>query len=69
MTVNMGKADRGIRLLLAAALLIAAFTSDIASSGALHWLVITVAAVFALTAIVGNCPLYSLIGIRTCRVS
>ncbi|MBA5779447.1 DUF2892 domain-containing protein [Stappia sp. F7233] len=69
MTVNMGKADRSIRLVVAAVLLVAAFTSEVASSGALHWLAIAVAAVFALTALVGNCPLYSLVGIRTCRVS
>lgn len=69
MTVNMGKADRSIRLVLAVVLLIAAFSTEAASSGALHWLAIAVAAISALTAFVGNCPLYSLIGIKTCRVS
>ncbi len=48
-------------------LLFAAFGLAAAATGVLHWLAIVVAAVFVLTAAVGFCPLYSLVGLRTCR--
>ncbi|WP_286192792.1 DUF2892 domain-containing protein [Stappia sp. BW2] len=66
---NMGTIDRGIRVFVAIILLGISFGSAFASSGVLHWVLIAVALVFLLTAAVGNCPLYSLIGIRTCRAS
>ncbi|MEQ8365752.1 MAG: DUF2892 domain-containing protein [Roseicyclus sp.] len=69
MTKNMGKIDRGVRLLAAVALVAIAFGTEVASVGVLHWLALGVAAVFTLTAIVGNCPLYSIVGIKTCRAS
>lgn len=69
MRTNMGTIDRVLRLVVAAGLLYAAFGTAFAADGALHWAAIAVAVVFALTAIVGNCPLYSILGIRTCRVA
>lgn len=67
MTTNMGKFDRSARLLIAVALVFAALGANLLGSGALFWLALIVAAVFTLTAFVGNCPLYSLIGLKTCR--
>ena len=67
MTTNMGKLDRGLRLVVAAVLVWAAFGTAVAAAGVLHWLALIVAAVFVLTALVGNCPLYSIVGLRTCR--
>ncbi len=67
MTTNMGKTDRGLRVLLAAFLMFLAFGTGLGSVGILHWLFIIVAAVFVLTAITGNCPLYSVAGIKTCK--
>jgi len=69
MTVNMGKIDRGLRLVMTAVLAYAAFATDSLGTGVLYWAALAVAAVFALTALVGNCPLYSILGIRTCPVS
>lgn len=69
MTVNMGKIDRGLRLVLAAILVYAAFATEALGAGPLFWIALAVAAVFTLTALVGNCPLYSIVGIRTCRVT
>ena len=66
MTTNMGKIDRGLRLIIAAVLLYVAIGTTILGSGILFWLAMIVAAVFTLTAIVGNCPLYSVIGVKTC---
>lgn len=66
MTVNMGKLDRGLRLIVAAALFYTAFATGIFGSGLLFWGALVVAVIFTLTALIGNCPLYSLIGINTC---
>ncbi|MGR3803383.1 YgaP family membrane protein [Marinibacterium profundimaris] len=67
MHVNMGKADRAIRIAIAAVLLYLAFGTALAAAGLLHWLAIAVAAIFVLTSLVGLCPLYSIIGLKTCR--
>jgi hypothetical protein len=69
MTTNMGKIDRGIRIAVAVVLLGLAFGTGFAATGVLHWLLIAIAAVFLLTSVLGNCPLYSLIGIKTCRMN
>lgn len=67
MSVNMGKIDRLLRLVIAVGLVWLAYGSAVAASGALHWLALVVAAVMAITAVIGNCPLYSLVGLKTCR--
>ena len=66
MTKNMGKMDRGGRLLIAAVLAFLALGAGVLT-GLLFWVALVVAAVFTLTAFVGNCPLYSVIGLKTCR--
>ncbi|MFO8126128.1 DUF2892 domain-containing protein [Yoonia sp.] len=67
MTTNMGKIDRVGRLAIAAVLLFLAVGTNVLGTGILFWLAVIVAAVFALTALVGSCPLYSIIGLKTCR--
>ncbi|MEM1428828.1 MAG: DUF2892 domain-containing protein [Pseudomonadota bacterium] len=67
MTTNMGRLDRGGRLAIAAILLVLAFGTNVLGAGVLFWLALMVAAIFALTALVGNCPLYSIVGIKTCQ--
>ena len=67
MIKNMGSIDRGVRIAVAVVLLLLAFTTEFAATGVLFWLFIAVAAVFLLTSVVGTCPLYSIIGIKTCR--
>lgn len=64
---NLGKLDRSLRLLAAVALLLVAFRTEIAADGALHLIALAAAAVMAVTALLGNCPLYRLIGLKTCR--
>lgn len=66
MMKNMGTIDRGGRLVIAAALAYLAVGSGVLT-GALFWIGLAVAAVFTLTALVGNCPLYWIIGLKTCR--
>lgn len=67
MTTNMGKIDRSLRLVVAAALVYAAF--GVGLSGLWFWLALIVAGVFAVTSLIGNCPLYSIVGIKTCQRS
>lgn len=64
---NMGWLDRGLRLVAAAVLALVAVSTGMGGAGVLHWVLLAVAAIFALTAIVGVCPLYGLVGLRTCR--
>ena len=67
MTKNMGNIDRIGRLVIAAVLLVLALGTKALGAGILFWIALVVAAVFALTAIAGNCPLYSVLGLKTCR--
>ena len=67
MTTNMGYFDRGARLAIAAILLVRGFGTNALGAGVLFWLALVVAGVFALTALLGNCPLYSIVGLKTCR--
>nr|WP_217359022.1 DUF2892 domain-containing protein [Ruegeria arenilitoris] len=63
----MGKFDRAARIAVAGVLVFLAFGSGLLGSGLLFWVALAVAAIFTLTALVGNCPIYSVIGLRTCR--
>lgn len=67
MNRNMGKFDRGGRLAIAVVLLALAVGTNVLGAGILFWLALIVAGVFTLTAFVGNCPLYSIIGLKTCQ--
>lgn len=69
MTRNMGWIDRGLRLLIAAALVWAAFALPVAAAGVLHWGALAIAGIFTLTSLVGFCPLYTLLGFKTCKAS
>ena len=65
MNRNMGIADRSIRILAAIAIAILYFTHIL--SGTVAIILLIIAGVFILTSFIGNCPLYSLLGIRTSR--
>lgn len=67
MKTNMGTFDRVARISAAVILVWAAFGTAFAATGLPHWLFLAIAAVFLLTSIMGNCPLYSLLGLKTCR--
>ena len=66
MIKNMGTLDRGGRLAIALALAILALGTG-TLSGALFYIALAVAVVFTVTAFVGNCPLYQIIGLKTCK--
>jgi hypothetical protein len=64
MKMNMGNADRIIRLLAAAAITILFFTNII--TGTIGIVLLVLAAIFVLTSLVGFCPIYAMIGVNTC---
>jgi hypothetical protein len=64
MKTNMGTLDRVIRLILAGIFAVLFFTETIAGTWGI--VLMTLAVVFALTAVVSFCPLYAPFGISTC---
>ncbi|BCX05409.1 MAG: membrane protein [Candidatus Roseilinea sp.] len=64
MKKNMGNLDRGIRIVVA--LVIAVLIATGTVSGVLAIVLGVLAAVFALTSLIGFCPLYAPFGISTC---
>lgn len=65
MTKNMGSADRGIRVILAAIVVVLYFANVI--SGTVAIILLTVSVLFILTSTVGVCPLYLPFGLSTLR--
>lgn len=61
----MGTIDRSIRLVVAAVLVLLYFSGII--SGTLGVVLLVVALVFAVTSLLSFCPLYVLIGVKTCQ--
>lgn len=66
MKKNVGNIDRVVRLLLAA-VFIALFALG-KVEGTLGIVLVAIGSIFALTAFVGFCPLYTIFGLSTCPV-
>lgn len=64
MKKNMGKADRVIRFIVAA-IVIVLFAAQVIT-GVLGIVLLVFSGIFLLTSVVGFCPLYVPFGIRTC---
>ncbi|MFY0627927.1 MAG: DUF2892 domain-containing protein [Reichenbachiella sp.] len=64
MKINMGSADRIIRLVVAAIVVVLFYMNII--SGTLGYVLLAIAGVFVLTSFVSFCPLYAPFGISTC---
>ena len=67
MKKNMGNTDRIIRLIVAAVVAILFFSGVI--QGTVATILLVFAAIFVATSLVGFCPLYTLLGISTCRAA
>ena len=63
MKSNMGKADRGIRVIIFIVALILLLTGII--GGTLGYVIMTVATVLLVTSFINFCPLYTIFGINT----
>lgn len=66
MTINMGQLDRILRPLIAIGFIALYFTGMV--TGTLGIVLLVMAGIFLVTSLVGMCPLYNLLGIRTCPV-
>lgn len=64
MTLNVGSTDRILRLF--AGLLVAGL-GYVMLSGVWAYVAAGIGVVLALTALVGSCPAYAILGINTCR--
>jgi hypothetical protein len=64
MTKNVGPIDRIIRIILGGALLYLALFAQPNGYNWIGWLGV----IPLLTAVIGNCPLYSILGLSTCPV-
>lgn len=65
MKINMGNADRIIRVLIAVAVGVLYWQNVI--SGTLAYVLMGLAVIFVLTSLVSFCPLYTIFGIKTCK--
>ena len=65
MKTNMGSVDRIFRLLVAAVIAYLYFANIITGTWGIILLVL--GAVFVLTSFIGFCPLYTLVGVNTCK--
>lgn len=65
MLKNIGSPDRIIRILIAVTIAILYFTNVI--SGTAGIILLIIGGVLAVTALVGTCPLYLLLGLKTTR--
>ncbi len=63
MSENIGTIDRSLRIVLSLALLISAY--DVLT-GVWVWLAAAIGVVLLVTALIGICPAYSLLGVSTC---
>lgn len=64
MKVNMGSADRMVRLMVAVVLTVLYLSKIV--TGTLGAVALVVAGIFLLTSLVRFCPLYTLLGMNTC---
>ena len=64
MKKNMGSADKIIRLIIAALLVVLYFTGIV--TGIIGYILLAVAFIFIVTRLVSFCPLYTIFGISTC---
>lgn len=64
MNINMGTADRILRIMISSVLAALFFWN--VTTGNFGILLITIASIFTLTSVIGICPMYSAIGANTC---
>lgn len=66
MKKNMGGVDRTIRIIVALALVALYYFKVI--EGTLAYVLLALSGIFLLTSFINFCPLYTLLGINTCKV-
>jgi hypothetical protein len=66
MKKNMGSTDKGIRVSIAIIIALLYFFNII--EGTVAYLLMAFAIIFLVTSFINFCPLYTLIGVNTCKV-
>ena len=66
MTKNLGNADRIVRVLLAITFAVLYFTGII--TGTLGLVLVVLGGIFLATSLISWCPIYAVLGIKTCPV-
>lgn len=64
---NVGTADRIIRIILAIVMAALYFTGTV--TGTFGIVLVVLAGVFVLTSLIGFCPIYAILGIKTCKAA
>lgn len=67
MSANVGTIDRALRLVIGAALIVLPLINfmGLGASATATYVMIAIGAILALTAVVGVCPIYRVLGIAT----
>lgn len=65
MKKNVGNLDRIIRLLIAAVIAVLFLTKTI--TGTLGIILLVLAAILILTSLINFCPIYAILGMKTCK--
>ena len=63
---NMSKLDKGIRVIMAAAIALLYYYDVV--QGLLAYILMAIAIILLITSLINFCPLYSVLGINTCKV-
>ncbi|MAX70732.1 MAG: hypothetical protein CMC76_06460 [Flavobacteriaceae bacterium] len=66
MKKNMGSLDKGIRIVLAITVALLYYFNVI--EGTLAYVLMAFAIIFLLTSFISFCPLYTVLGINTCKI-
>ncbi|MEB8328689.1 DUF2892 domain-containing protein [Flavobacteriaceae bacterium KMM 6897] len=66
MKQNMGGTDRTIRFIIAAVIGVLYWQKII--DGTLAYVLLPLAGIFILTSFISFCPLYSIVGLNTCKI-
>ena len=66
MKKNMGTADKTIRLIIAAIVGVLYYINVL--NGTLGLVLLILSGIFVLTSVISFCPLYTLLGIKTCPI-
>ena len=69
MKKNMSGIDRGIRVIVALAIGVLFYNGTLAIGSTIGIIAAIVGAIFLLTSLVSSCPLYSVLGLSTCKTT
>ena len=66
MKVNMGSIDKGVRIVIA--IIVAVLFWQGIIEGTMAYILLALSLIFVVTSLVSFCPLYTLLGISTCKI-